>query len=100
MDLNIKSIITVTMTLFAVIDIIGSIPVIIQIRQKAGSIHPEKATVVAFLIITTLSVLIISVPKTTFCKDLHRIAKLGPNWPSLAIKSTKIASQAPNGWEP
>src|SRR5210317_539568 len=50
MELDLKNIVTVTMTLFAVIDIIGSIPVIIQIRQQSGSIHPEKATIVAFLI--------------------------------------------------
>jgi multiple antibiotic resistance protein len=50
MDVNIKNIITVTMTLFAVIDIIGSIPVIIQIRQNTGSIQPEKASIVALLI--------------------------------------------------
>jgi multiple antibiotic resistance protein len=50
MELNFKDIVTVTMILFAVIDIIGSIPVIIQIRQQTGSIHPEKATLVSFLI--------------------------------------------------
>ncbi len=48
--MNFKNILTVSMILFAVIDIIGSIPVIIQIRQKTGTIHPEKATMVAFLI--------------------------------------------------
>jgi multiple antibiotic resistance protein len=37
-DLHIKDIITVSMILFAVIDIIGSIPAIIQIRQKVGDI--------------------------------------------------------------
>lgn len=50
MDLKLKSIVTVTMILFAVIDIIGSIPVIIQIRQRTGSIHAEKATLFSFLI--------------------------------------------------
>ena len=50
MELNFKEIITVSMILFAVIDIIGSIPVIIEIRQKTGSIHPEKATLVSMLI--------------------------------------------------
>ncbi len=50
MELHFKDIITVSMILFAVIDIIGSIPAIIQIRQQAGSIHPEKATFVSFLI--------------------------------------------------
>lgn len=50
MSLHFKDILTVSMILFAVIDIIGSIPVIIQIRQQTGSIHPEKATLVSFLI--------------------------------------------------
>jgi multiple antibiotic resistance protein len=50
MNLDLKSIITVTMILFAVIDIIGSIPVIIQIRQRTGSIHAEKATLFSFVI--------------------------------------------------
>src|SRR6187399_3543419 len=50
MELNFKAILTVSMILFAVIDIIGSIPVIIQIRQRTGSIHAEKATLVSFLI--------------------------------------------------
>ena len=50
MSLSIKDIITVSMILFAVIDIIGSIPVIIQIRQRTGSIHAEKATLFSLLI--------------------------------------------------
>ena len=50
MELNIKEIFTVSMILFAVIDIIGSIPVIISLKNKVGFIHAEKATIVAFLI--------------------------------------------------
>jgi multiple antibiotic resistance protein len=50
MEINFKAIVTVSMILFAVIDIIGSIPVIIQIRQRTGSIHAEKATFFSFLI--------------------------------------------------
>ncbi|MDQ3050258.1 MAG: MarC family protein [Bacteroidota bacterium] len=50
MGTNLKDILTVSMILFAVIDIIGSIPVIIQIRQRTGSIHAEKATFVSLLI--------------------------------------------------
>ena len=42
-----QQILSVTLTLFAVIDIIGSIPIIIQIRQREGRIKPELATVVA-----------------------------------------------------
>jgi multiple antibiotic resistance protein len=35
------------MILFAVIDILGSVPVIIKIKQKAGDIHEVKATLVS-----------------------------------------------------
>lgn len=38
------------MVLFAVIDIIGSIPIIIDLRQKVGHVQSEKATIVAMLI--------------------------------------------------
>lgn len=41
---------TATMILFAVIDIIGSIPVIIEIKRKSGEIHEERASVVSMLI--------------------------------------------------
>jgi len=47
---SLKEIFSVTLTLFAVIDILGSIPIIIQIRQREGKIHSEKATVVAGLL--------------------------------------------------
>ncbi len=50
MDLSFKNILTVSMILFAVIDIVGSIPAILEIRKKAGSIHPEKATVTSLII--------------------------------------------------
>jgi multiple antibiotic resistance protein len=50
MIFNLKEILTVTMILFAVIDIIGSIPVLIEVRKKAGHIHAEKATAVSFLL--------------------------------------------------
>ena len=47
---DIKEISTASMILFAVIDIIGSIPIIIQLRQKAGHIQSEKASIVSLLI--------------------------------------------------
>lgn len=50
MEVNIKEIITATMILFAVIDIVGSIPIIIDLRQKVGHIHSEKASIVAGVI--------------------------------------------------
>ncbi len=42
---DIKEIITITFTLFAVIDIIGSVPLIISMREKLGHIESEKATI-------------------------------------------------------
>ena len=45
--LNLQQLFSVTLTLFAVIDIIGSIPIIIQIRQREGQIKAELATFVA-----------------------------------------------------
>jgi len=50
MELNFKEILTAAMILFAVIDIIGSIPIIVSLRQKVGHIQSEKATLVAMLI--------------------------------------------------
>lgn len=50
MNLNFHDILTVSTILFAVIDVIGSIPVILTVRNRAGTIHPEKATVVSLLI--------------------------------------------------
>jgi len=47
---DLKEISTATMVLFAVIDIIGSIPIIIQLRQKAGHIQSEKASLVSMFI--------------------------------------------------
>jgi len=44
---SLKEIFSVTLTLFAIIDILGSVPIIIQIRQREGRVHSEKATLVA-----------------------------------------------------
>lgn len=52
-----KEILSVTMILFAIIDILGTIPIIIDLRQRAGHIQSEKASLavlalmVAFLFI-------------------------------------------------
>lgn len=55
--LNFKEILSVTMILFAIIDIIGSVPVIIEMRRRAGHVESEKASIavlilmIAFLLI-------------------------------------------------
>lgn len=50
MELNFKEIATVGMVLFAVIDIVGTIPVIVDLRTKHGHIESGKASLVAGLI--------------------------------------------------
>lgn len=45
-----KEILSVTMILFAIIDILGAIPVIIQLRQKAGHIESEKASIAVLVL--------------------------------------------------
>lgn len=43
--INISEIVTVSLTLFAVIDILGSIPILINIKKKMGDISALTATV-------------------------------------------------------
>ena len=50
MSFSIKEILTAFMVLFAVIDIVGNIPIIIDLRKKAGHIQSEKASVIAGII--------------------------------------------------
>lgn len=47
MNFNFKEIFTAFMVLFAVIDIVGNIPIIIDLRKKVGHIQSEKASVIA-----------------------------------------------------
>ena len=51
MELNLKEIFTAFMVLFAVIDIIGNIPIIIDLRKKVGHIQSEKASIIAGIIL-------------------------------------------------
>ena len=50
MNFNFKEIFTAFMVLFAVIDIIGNIPIIIDLRKKVGHIQSEKASIIAGVI--------------------------------------------------
>jgi multiple antibiotic resistance protein len=49
-EIDFREILTVGMVLFAVIDIVGSIPIIVDLRSKVGHIQSEKATIVAAII--------------------------------------------------
>ncbi len=50
MILDFREILTVSMVLFAVIDIVGTIPVIVDLRNRLGHIESEKASIVACVI--------------------------------------------------
>lgn len=55
MEFNLKEIFTAFMVLFAVIDIVGNIPIIIDLRKKVGHIQSEKASLIAgFIMIVFL----------------------------------------------
>jgi multiple antibiotic resistance protein len=47
---NWKDIFTISMILFAVIDIVGTIPIIVDLRNRLGYIHAEKASLVSAVI--------------------------------------------------
>lgn len=47
MDFSLKDFITVTFTLFAVIDIIGTVPILISMKSKLGEIREAMVTLVS-----------------------------------------------------
>ena len=51
MHIDLIEILAAFMVLFAIIDITGSIPIIISIKSKSGTVKPAKVTLVSFLIL-------------------------------------------------
>ena len=47
MPTGVNELLTVTFTLFAVIDIVGSIPLLLSLKKKMGGIHEVKATLIS-----------------------------------------------------
>ena len=47
MAIDFNQLLTVTFTLFAVIDIVGSVPILISLKQKMGGINEFRATLVS-----------------------------------------------------
>src|SRR5258705_9167380 len=45
--IDLKELLTVTFTLFAVIDIIGSVPILISLKEKMGGINEGRATLIS-----------------------------------------------------
>ena len=50
MRITISELLTVTFTLFAVIDIIGSVPILISLKQKMGGMREFRATLISGLL--------------------------------------------------
>jgi multiple antibiotic resistance protein len=50
MNFDIKQVFSCFMVLFAVIDIVGSLPVILRIKNQTGNIQPITTTTVSFLL--------------------------------------------------
>ncbi len=47
MKINFSELFTVTFTLFAIIDIVGSVPILISLKQKMGGIREVRATIIS-----------------------------------------------------
>jgi multiple antibiotic resistance protein len=50
MGIDFNNLLTVTFTLFAVIDIVGSVPILIAIKEKVGGIREWRATLISGLL--------------------------------------------------
>ncbi len=74
-----RQILSVTMILFAIIDILGAIPIIIDLRQRVGEIESEKAS---------LAVLILMVLFLFVGEELLKV--IGLDIPSFAIAGSLV----------
>ena len=73
MPVNFSELLTVTFTLFAVIDVIGSVPILISLKEKMGEFSELKAT----LISGVLMILFLYLGKEflrLFCVDIRSFA--------------------------
>ena len=50
MEWNWSELLTLTFTLFAVIDVVGAVPMLIALKQKQGKISATKATAISGLL--------------------------------------------------
>lgn len=73
---NLKEVFSVTLILFSVIDILGSIPFIILIRKREGHIQAEKATIISAVLMITFMYLGTSVLQL-FGLDVESFAVAG-----------------------
>lgn len=74
--MNIQEILSVTLILFSVIDIVGSIPIVIDLRKKEGHIESLKATIVSGVLMIVFLYVGASILKL-FGLDQHSFAIAG-----------------------
>lgn len=77
--IKITEIVTVTLSLFAVIDILGSIPILLGIKNKMGDIHAGLATIVSGVLILAF-----------FFFGAELLSFMGLDVPSFAIAGSII----------
>lgn len=76
MSLSFKEIASVSLILFSVIDMVGNVPVIVDLRRRSGKIQSGKATIVAGALMITFLFLGSSI-LGLFGIDVHSFAVAG-----------------------
>jgi multiple antibiotic resistance protein len=76
---NVREITSVTLILFAIIDVVGTVPVIIELQRKAGKIEAEKAS---------LAVLVLMIVFLFVGREL--LSLIGLDIPSFAIAGSLV----------
>ena len=76
MGFDLKEVFTAGMILFAVIDIIGNIPLVISLRKKVGHIQSEKASIVSGIIMIAFLFVGEESPRGSICQCSQRGAGL------------------------
>ena len=56
-DFKFQEIVSVTLILFAIIDIVGTVPIIIDMERKAGRIEAEKASIAVLILMVVFLLL-------------------------------------------
>src|SRR6478752_1278742 len=74
--MDVKEIFSVSLILFSVIDIVGSVPFIILIKKREGRIHAEKATLISAALMVAFLYLGLSILKL-FGLDVASFAVAG-----------------------
>ena len=67
MSFSFKEIISAFIVLFAIIDITGSLPIIIDLRSKGAKIGPLKVALISFVILVAFLFAIVTLTSLVAC---------------------------------